>query len=275
MGAIQAHQHDEVLHPPTGGAAVEAVTKTEPIGTVAESDEDKASSSEQAVLEAQAKADKLTSDELHRELVGTYASITDSCIVYQALVLSAKKRMLAGGTVGGCDTWKDYADTHLKRRDESLPTCLRRLRRLLEGVNPDTKHRNRRKKSNRHIVEEGIERQHAIEVQQARDKGFEEGRAAERKAQEILAKKAAKLGATFDPNSGVQLPSSVTAELTISWAGLIAKLKALTKSLKSNPVPDSLVKTEADELVRALRIFSKDAAERAELLEQALLAKVQ
>lgn len=131
------------------------------------------------------------------------------------------------------------------------------------------------RKSNRQVVEEGTERQHAIEVQQARDKGFEEGRLAERKAQEILAKKSARPGATFDPNPGVQLPSSITAELTISWAGTIAKLKPLTKSLKSNLEPDALVKTEAQELVRALRTFSKDAADRAELLEGTLRTKVQ
>lgn len=251
-----------------------SITRVGLIEMVATSDEDKLSSSDEAVLKAQAETDKLTSDELHRELVGTYVSIGENCIIYQALVLTAKKRMVDGEKVGGCETWTDYADTYLKRLDESLPTCLRRLRRLLEGANPDFKHRNHRKKSTRRPVEEGTEGQHAIDVRQAHGKGFEERRLAERQA-EILAEKAAKLGTTFDPNPAVQLPSTVTAELTIFWQGKIAQLKALTKSLKSKPEPNELVRAEAEELIRALQKFSKDAVYRADQLEEGLRAWVQ
>jgi hypothetical protein len=277
MGTMEAGQEYR-NEPPSGSEETvipAAIRTTECAGVTAASDEDNLSSSEQAFMRAQTEADKLTSDELHKELVGTYVSIGENCIIYQTLVLSAKNRMQVGEKVGGCNTWKGYANTFLKHHEESLPTCLRRLRRLLEGVNPDEKHRNHRKKSDRQIVEEGIDGQHAIELRQAREKGFEEGWAAGRKDQELLSKKAEELGATFDPNPGVRLPSSVTAELTTFYAGLIAKLKALTKCLKSNPEPDALVKTEAQELVRALRTFSKDAADRAERLDEALRVKVQ
>jgi hypothetical protein len=151
----------------------------------------------------------------------------------------------------------------------------RQIRNIINGT-PTPKRlpaaKKPRRKTNRQVVEEGIERQQAIEVQKAREKGFEEGQVAERKAQEILNRKAAKSGAIFDPNPGVQLPSLLTAELTISWAGTIAKLKALTKSLKSES--DEFVKTEARELARTLRNFSKDAADRAERLEEALRMRV-
>jgi hypothetical protein len=137
---------------------------------------------------------RMSNDELHKEIVQTYVALGENCIMYKALVLDARRRMAAGEKVGGYTTWGEYADLYLKRIDESLPTCLRRLRRELEGVNPDTKHRNKRKKgqSNAEIVEAGRDRQTASEVRQARDRGFEEGRAAEKKARAILANKAAK-----------------------------------------------------------------------------------
>ena len=107
---------------------------------------------------------------------------------------------------------------------------MRRIRRLLEGVNPDTKHRNKRKKfkSTNDVVEEGRERQTATEITQARARGFEEGRAAEKQAQEIVTKKAA---ATPLPNSvmtlqdkndiakvmGLASAKDVTAQLEKIW----------------------------------------------------------
>lgn len=154
---------------------------------------------------------RMSIDELHKEIIGTYANIGENCLMYQALVLNARDRMMKGVKVGGCETWKDYADCYLKRHDESLPTCLRRLRRALEGVNPDKKHRNKRKKfkSNAEIAEEGRERQAAIEVKQARDRGFEEGRAAEKKVEELLAKKAAKSVPTFPTPALEAVPAIV------------------------------------------------------------------
>jgi hypothetical protein len=173
---------------------------------------------------------RMSNDELHKEIIGTYADIVEDCVRYKALVLDARRRMEAGEKVGGYTTWGEYADLYLKRIDESLPSCLRRLRRLLEGVNPDTKHRNKRKKfkSTYDLVEEGRERQTATEITQARDRGFEEGRAAEKQAQEILAKKAA---ATPLPNSvmtlqdkddvakvmGLASAKDVTAQLEKIW----------------------------------------------------------
>jgi len=137
---------------------------------------------------------RMSAEELHKEIIGTYVSLGENAYMYQALVVDARRRMAKGERVGGYETWTEYADCYLKRHDETLPTCLRRLRRALEGDNPDTKHdgskkRRNKSKSNRQVAEEGAERQHAVEVQQARDRGFEEGRAAERQAQEILAKK--------------------------------------------------------------------------------------
>jgi hypothetical protein len=83
---------------------------------------------------------KMSADELHKEIIQTYVALAENVIVYQALVLSARERMHRGEKVGGCLTWTEYAENYLRRDGESLPTCLRRLARAIEGHNPDTKH---------------------------------------------------------------------------------------------------------------------------------------
>jgi hypothetical protein len=88
-------------------------------------------------------------------------------------------------TICGCRTFTEYC-TKVLRASAS------HIRNLIAGQNPANKfsaknpHR-RFRKTNRQIADEGAERQHAIEVQEAYDRGFEDGRAAEKKAQEILA----------------------------------------------------------------------------------------
>lgn len=84
--------------------------------------------------------DKMSADELHREIIQTYVALGENVVMYQALVLSARERMHRGEKIGGCLTWTEYADEYLRRDGESLPTCLRRLARAIEGHNPDTKH---------------------------------------------------------------------------------------------------------------------------------------
>ena len=81
---------------------------------------------------------KMPSDELHREIVQTYCALGENVLMYQALVLNARERMLRGEKVGDCLTWTEYADDYLRRIGESLSTCLRRLARAIEGVNPAT-----------------------------------------------------------------------------------------------------------------------------------------
>jgi hypothetical protein len=97
-------------------------------------EEDALSSSPGAAIAA------MPAGELHNAILKTYVALGEKALMYQALVLDARRRMEGGEKVGGCLTWKDYADKHLKREGEALPTCLRRLRRALEGKNPDAKH---------------------------------------------------------------------------------------------------------------------------------------
>lgn len=233
MEGTQQDRNALSLFPPPSGivAGAAAITKAKGVEMTAAIHEDKLSSSEQAVL--QARADKLTLDELHEQLVSTYINIREYSIIYQALVFSAKKRMVAGEKVGGCKTWKDYVDTYLKRAGESLLTCLRRIRRLLEGVNPDKKHRNRRNKSGLRIVQ-----------------------------------REPKSTPASDP--APQYASPITARLTTFYSGLTTELAALTKGLKSNGELDERVQIEAQNLARTLRSFSKDAAERADRIDESL-----
>jgi len=169
-----------------------AIVVAEPTEIVVEADEDKLSSSLDSFA-SPADLDKfkaMTADELHKEIIGTYVALGENAIAYQGMVLVARQRMHDGEKIGGCDTWNGddgYANKYFRRPDEKLPTCLRRLRRALEGNNPDTKHRNKRKKSNKQIAEEGTERQHAIEVKQARELGFKEGEKSGIKKAELLA----------------------------------------------------------------------------------------
>jgi hypothetical protein len=101
---------------------------------IVKAEEDTLSSSPSAAIAA------MPVGELHNTILKTYVALGENALMYQALVLDARRRMEGGEQVGGCLTWKDYADKHLKCEGESLPTCLRRLRRALEGKNPDTKH---------------------------------------------------------------------------------------------------------------------------------------
>ncbi|MGA2431480.1 MAG: hypothetical protein ABSH13_23495 [Candidatus Acidiferrum sp.] len=87
-------------------------------------------------------------------------------------------------TILGCSTWRAYCQNVLGYSESHVRNMLAKF-----GNNPASKFAPKKphKKSIRQIADEGAERQAAIEVQQARDRGFEEGRAAEKKAQAILA----------------------------------------------------------------------------------------
>jgi hypothetical protein len=149
---------------------------------VVKSDEDNLSSSPVSA-EVQAEIAALPAGELHGEILQTFVSLGEKAIRYQALVLDARRRMNNGEAVGGCKTWSAYVNAYFKRQDESLPSCLRRLRRALEGKNPDTKHKNRRtaklgKKSARKILEESLDNSERLTEQAEKksyDKGFRDG----------------------------------------------------------------------------------------------------
>src|SRR5258708_2228147 len=79
---------------------------------------------------------KMSAGELHQEIIQTYVALGENAVMYQALVLQARERMHRGEQIGDCSTWKEYADKYLRRDGESLPTCLRRLARAIEGSNP-------------------------------------------------------------------------------------------------------------------------------------------
>lgn len=148
-------------------------------------DADALSSSEQQV----AAIAEMTAETLHGAILQTYVDLGESALMYQALVLDARRRMASGEKVGGYTTWKEYADLYLRRADESLPTCLRRLRRALEGVNPDKKHRNK-KKTNRQILAEADADKDRL-TKQSEEKAYKRGFNDGTKSLKLLAAKVA------------------------------------------------------------------------------------
>jgi hypothetical protein len=74
-----------------------------------------------------------------------------------------------------CATWSEYCEKALGYSESHVRNMIAK-----HGVNPASKFAAKkphiRKKSNRQIVEEGRDRQHIIEVKQARDQGFQEGK---------------------------------------------------------------------------------------------------
>jgi hypothetical protein len=130
LSGIPVEKWPEELH----GSQPEVETP-ESTETEAANDEDKVSSS----------IETMSSEELHSEIMETYKNLSDNFNAYIDCVIEARRRLVRGETVGNCNTWKVYADCYLKQPGESLSTCLRRLRRELEGINPDTKHRRRKR----------------------------------------------------------------------------------------------------------------------------------
>jgi hypothetical protein len=79
---------------------------------------------------------KLSTEEFHSELVGTYNAFAEDTVRYEAFIIDLRRRFNDGETVGGCTGWFEYIDKHLRRHDESLSTATRRFQRMLEGENP-------------------------------------------------------------------------------------------------------------------------------------------
>jgi hypothetical protein len=185
---------------------------------IAKTEDDKlSSSSAEATLdlaeenEQAADIAQMSTSELHTEIIQTYKLTGENFITYRLLVLDARRRMHEGETVGECTTWKDYENRYLKKDGESLPTCMRRVARLLEGINPDTKHKNKRpkKKSNRKILEESLDQNERLVTIAKADgykQGFLDGEKAGLKKAEIVAAKAPK---QFVP---ANVPPSPTGE---------------------------------------------------------------
>jgi len=202
---------------------------------------------------------KMSASELHDEIIGSFVDLVEDSIQFEALVLDARRRMHEGEKVGGCETWNGetgYVNTYLRRENESLPTACRRLRRALQGNNPDTEHRNRRKKSNKRIAEDGTERQHAIEKKAQYEKGFSDGEKAGEKKAKMLAVKA-KPKEDKPSNDEAALVASdrlAIAVLTNSTAGghradkgSIKKVyKLALRYVKARGIPLSSIKPDAD-----------------------------
>jgi hypothetical protein len=96
-------------------------------------------------------------------------------------------------TILGCSTWRAYCQNVLGYSESHVRNMLAK-----SGNNPASKFAPKKphRKSNRQIVNEGAERQAAIEVQQARDLGFEDGEKSGFKKAEILAKAQEKANGT-------------------------------------------------------------------------------
>jgi len=139
----------------------------------------------------------LSTDEAHHALLNSYVALCENVIAYQAYVLDVRRRMHNGEKVGGQTVWTNYADLYLRQADESLPTCMRRLRRVLEGINPDKKHRRKTlkpaktfaDKTNEQLVLEGIDAAHAVELEEVARRKFDEGEAAGMKKAALIAAK--------------------------------------------------------------------------------------
>lgn len=228
-----------------------AMAEGERTEIIVKADEDKLSSSLDSFA-SPADLDKfkaMPADELHKEIIGTYIALGENAIAYQGMVLVARQRMHDGEKVGGCNTWngeEGYANKYFRRPDEKLPTCLRRLRRALEGNNPDTKHRNKRKKSNKQIAEEGTERQHVIEVKQARELGFKEGEASGIKKAELLAVAKQKTAGTSHDEKG-------EIEKVIELADQLARKAVLLTTIKGA----ILTKKNGKELLSLAKCYIK------------------
>ena len=83
---------------------------------------------------------RMSADEIHQKLRNSLCGAAVNYLTAKNLVADAKRRMQAGEQVGGCDTWFGYVDKYLRKPDESLPTVIRRLYRLLDGTAVDKKH---------------------------------------------------------------------------------------------------------------------------------------
>jgi hypothetical protein len=85
----------------------------------------------------------MTATELHKNLT---AALVGTIVCYAAaknLVVSAKMRMQAGETVGGCLTFTGvggYVDLYVRKHSQSLEAAVRASYRLLGGLGIDEKH---------------------------------------------------------------------------------------------------------------------------------------
>jgi hypothetical protein len=85
----------------------------------------------------------MTATELHKNLT---AALVGTIVCYAAaknLVVSAKMRMQAGETVGGCLTFTGvggYVDLYVRKPSQSLDAAVRASYRLLGGLGIDEKH---------------------------------------------------------------------------------------------------------------------------------------
>lgn len=154
--------------PPQGIAVCTSIVKAEPL-----------------ILSASIVSVLDPRDERAKLLATKYVTFVDELVPE---IIEVRRDFMEKGsdeTICGCKTFTDYCLNVLR-------TSTSHIRRLISGQNPAAKFSAKKpfKKSNRQLAEDGTERQHVIELRQARDLGFEEGRVAERTAQVILAGKA-------------------------------------------------------------------------------------
>jgi hypothetical protein len=99
---------------------------------------------------------ELSADEIHQNLCDSLRGAAVNYLTAKNLVADAKRRMQEGETVGGCKTWTSYVDTYLRKPNESLPTVIRRLYRLLDGSAVDKKHDGSRNRKNARRAEQAV-----------------------------------------------------------------------------------------------------------------------
>jgi hypothetical protein len=78
----------------------------------------------------------MTVDQQHNGLLESYDETAASYLRFQAFCVVARGILADGKPFGGETTWIAYVDRYLKKPDEKLETCQRRIRRLLAGSNP-------------------------------------------------------------------------------------------------------------------------------------------
>lgn len=173
------------------------------------------------------KVATFTADELHKELVGGFISGVENSIWMEALAVDARRRMANGQAIGGHTTWTGYVNEYFRRENESIETTLRRMRRLLDGVeHAGKKHANKNKlrKTNRQAAndEAANERLRQIEINQAREQGFADGEKAGLKKAEFHAAKSQAKATTVTPPA-VQPAASAPAAMETFWVVIVAE----------------------------------------------------
>lgn len=92
-----------------------------------------------------------SADRVHLELGESLFGATVDYLTAMNLIADIKRR-LKSEEVGGCKTWTDYVDKHIRKADQKLPSVIRTLYRKLDGAASNPKYngvKNRKTKAER------------------------------------------------------------------------------------------------------------------------------